>query len=169
MLAAVLLAACAADQAALPACPNIIIVGDTAEVTKFQPGAGRDLIDVILEAKVAGFGGFCESDIDADAGGTVEVELIVTFQASRGPANVDRAGQLEYFVAIADRNDAILAKRVFASEVSFAGNDRHVDLREELVQAIPLKAGEVGSDYSVYVGFQLSADELQYNRRKFGR
>ena len=169
-LLAAVLAACASDEAALPACPNIIVVGDTAEVTKFQSGSGRDLIDVVMEAEVAGFDGFCEADIDEEtASGDVEVELVLTFQASRGPANEDRAGRFEYFIVIADRNEAILAKRVFTSDVSFAAKVNRVDVREELVQRIPLKAGEIGSDYDIFVGFQLSAEELQYNRRKFGR
>ena len=170
VLVAVGLAACTSnDEASLPACPNIVVADDTAEVTKFLTGDGRDLIDVVMEARIAGFGGFCEVDIDDEDGGNVVVELVVTFQVSRGPANVNRTGQFVYFVAIADRNDVILAKQVFTSDVDFSGNRNRVSFEETLAQEIPLKVGELASDYGVYVGFQLVPNELQYNRRKLGR
>ena len=33
---------------------------------------------------------------------------------------------------------------------------------------IPLKDGEITSDYTVFVGFQLAPEELEYNRNKLG-
>ena len=33
------------------ACPQVLIVGDTSQVTKFQPGDGRDPTDVLLHAR----------------------------------------------------------------------------------------------------------------------
>ena len=37
---------------------------------------------------------------------------------------------------------------------------------QPVVLSIPLKAGAIGPDFLVYVGFQLSPEELQYNRQK---
>jgi hypothetical protein len=35
---------------------------------------------------------------------------------------------------------------------------------EELTQKIPLKAGENGDNYLIYIGLSVTPEELQYNR-----
>ena len=67
----------------------------------FLPGPGRDLTDVVMEAKITVFDGFCDADLERDGNGEIQVELTLLIEASRGPANQDGAGQLAYFVALA--------------------------------------------------------------------
>jgi hypothetical protein len=162
------LAGCAAPQQAVApeSCPQILVVGDTSQVTKFQTGAGRDPTDVALQARIADFAGSCSLDARRNR---VTVDLSLRIQATRGPANRDRRGGYDYFVAIADKGDAILAKKVFPGEIAFAADATRVDAVEELAQTIPLGGGETGADYRIYVGFQLTADELAYNRRRLQR
>lgn len=163
--AAIFLAACSSqDERLAPPCPAIVIVQEIADVTQFKPGEGRDLTDVVLEGKVRGFDGFCETDFDEGVAGEVEVELRVVFSIARGPANTDRKGDFRYFVALADRAGKTTQKHVFDSEVEFPGNRNRVAPFEELTLKIPLKSGENGADYTVYVGFQLSPEQLDYNR-----
>jgi hypothetical protein len=163
--AAVLLAACSSDESPLaPPCPSIVIVQQLADVTQFLPGEGRDLTDVILQGKVTGFNGFCETERDDGVASEVTVDLRVLFAFSRGPANTDRKGSFSYFVAIVDREDAPMQKHVFDSDVTFAGNKSRVAAYEELSLTIPMRAGENGGDYSVLVGFQLTPDQVEYNR-----
>jgi hypothetical protein len=153
-----------------PPCPDIVVVKDAADITLFKDGPGRDLTDVVLEAQIVRFGGFCETDIDEDTNtGEVTVDLQVLFRATRGPASTSREASLRYFIAISDRNDAILARAEFDSDIAFEGNRNRVAYLEELTQKIPLKAGELGDAYRVYVGFQLSDEALQYNLDKRGR
>ena len=164
------LAACGGGEAVLaPPCPNISVLADTAEVTKFRSGLGRDLTDVVLEARITDYSGFCDTDLDDGAGGEVQVELRLLIEVARGPANGSRRGSYDFFVAIGDRERNILAKQVFTSEVEFEGNRNRLTAVEDLEQTIPLGAGELGDDYDIYVGFQLSEDELLYNRRKVMR
>ncbi|MBT6801305.1 MAG: hypothetical protein HOA41_06485, partial [Rhodospirillales bacterium] len=35
-----------------PPCPKIVILKDAGKVTKFRPGAGRDLSDLLYEARL---------------------------------------------------------------------------------------------------------------------
>jgi hypothetical protein len=163
--AAIGLAACAGGESALaPPCPDIVVVRDIASATQFKPGAGRDLTDVVLEATIAGFDGFCETDLDEGETGEVTVELRLVFSVSRGPANAERKGAFSYFVAVADRNDNPVRKHVFDSEVEFPGNRNRIAPFEELALQIPLKPGENGADYNVLIGFQLTPEQLEYNR-----
>jgi hypothetical protein len=165
LFAALLLAACSSGESTLaPPCPTIVIVQELASLTQFKPGEGRDLTDVVLEGKITGFDGFCETDLDKDIAQAVEVELRVVFTAARGPANTDRKGSYSYFVALADREGDTVQKHVFDSTVEFPGNRNRVAPFEELTLKVPLKPGESGANYTVYVGFQLTPEQLDYNR-----
>ena len=165
------LVACSqADEAVIaPKCPNIVIVKDTSELTSFRSGPGRDLTDVALDARIDRFDGECETDLERDRSGTVNVDLQLIFEAVRGPANDTKVGSFSYFVAIANRNGDILAKKVFETEFEFEGNRTRVGGVEELTQEIPLRAGELGEDFDIFIGFQLSPEQLKYNRAKNAR
>ncbi len=171
-LAALLgLAACQqGPEAPPPECPAIAIVQDASELTLFVPGPGRDLIDVTLEARVSEFGGFCNTDIDDDTrAGEVEIDLEVLFEATRGPASTSLEATISYFIAITDSNENILARETFDTDLEFEGNRNRIGFVEELSQTIPLRAGEFGEDFKVFIGFQLTEEQLEYNRNKLGR
>jgi hypothetical protein len=167
LAATALLAACSGGEPALaPPCPDIVVVQEIAGVTVFRPGDGRDLTDVVLDATIAGFDGFCSTDRDEGEAGEVEIELRLVFTVNRGPANTDRKGAYSYFVVVADRDENPLQKHIFNSTVEFPGNRNRIAPFEELVLTIPLKAGEDGGDYDVLVGFQLTPEQVEYNRSK---
>ncbi|MDA0787522.1 MAG: hypothetical protein O3B37_14655 [Proteobacteria bacterium] len=169
-LALFVLAACQQGPAApAPPCPNIVVVQDASEITQFLPGPGRDLTDVTLEAQIADFRGFCDTDIKDDRSGTVDVELQLLMVATRGPAAVSRDATISYFVAIADKDENILAREEFETSIRFEGNRNRVSFGEELTQKIPLQPGQLGDAFSVFVGFVLTDDDLKYNLRKRGR
>jgi hypothetical protein len=169
-LAVFALAACETDKRPPPPCPDIVIVKDASDLTLFREGPGRDLTDVVLEAQIVEFRGFCETDLDDDTGtGEVVVEMELILSATRGPANTTRDGSMRYFVAIADSEENILAREEFDTAVAFEGNRNRVAFLEELTQTIPLKRGELGDAYNIFIGFQLSDDQLRYNLQKRGR
>ncbi len=165
------LAACENQESvSAPACPTIVIVKDTADLTTFRPGPGRDLTDVVIDARLARFDGSCETDLERDQSGRVNVDLQLLFEIERGPANQAPNGQFRYYVAIAERDGgAILAKKVFATEFEFEDSRRRIGGVEELIQEIPLQPGKLGEDFEIYVGFQLTPEQLQYNRAKRGQ
>ena len=171
LLATLVLAACQQGPERLaPACPTIAIVQDASELTLFVDGPGRDLIDVTLEARIMEFAGFCDTDLDEDTGaGRVDIDLELLFQAKRGPASANLEAQLSYFVAITDKDEVILARENFTIDLKFEGNRNRIGAVETLAQKIPLKSGEFGEDFKVFVGFQLSEEQLRFNRIKLGR
>lgn len=161
------LGACAQqDEESGPLCPNIIIVKDTSEYTAFKPGPGRDLTDVVMEARLDRFSGFCETDLDRDRSGEVTLDLRLIFQATRGPASTSRAARFPFFVAIADREGNILAKEIFESEFEFEGNRTRIGVFEDLTPEIPLAPGQTGEDFDIFVGFQLTGEQLDYTRSR---
>ena len=163
----IFLAGCTADQdVILPACPKVTILDDTSTLTRFRDGPGRDLTDVDFNGEVVRLTGSCLYDVDSDTGaGILNMELQVEVKVDRGPANRDRTAEFEYFVSILDTGGKIVAKEIFPFKVEFYGKKvTSKDTDAPITMTIPFAAGQSGRDFSVFVGFQLTPDEIRYNR-----
>ena len=147
-----------------PPCPRISILGDAATLTRFRPGPGRDLTDVLYEGVVTGVTGSCAYADDGKMALSMKVSLVI--EAARGPANRDGRAPFPYFVGITDSSRNVLNKQRFNVTVVFPGNrTRLVVTDNPVVLEIPMKAGQSWQDFDIFVGFQLSRAELEYNRR----
>ena len=146
------------DQRPLP-CPNFLILGDAGELVRFTPGRGRDITDVDFEAKIVDFEGSCKYGEKS-----VESTFTVDIAIERGPADDDREARFEFFIAIPKFHPAPEGKRTFPVAATFEGNRARLLYRDSLVIDIPLKAGETGANYDVFIGFQLTSAELEFNR-----
>ena len=145
-------------------CPNFLILGQGDVLVKFLSGSGRDITDVQFEAKIVDFAGSCEHDSKG-----VSVSLNVAFAVKRGPANRDYRADFSYFVAIPKFFPAKEGKRSFPIAVGFQKIQTLVIYRDQIEMRIPLKPKEIGANYEVYLGFQLSQAELEYNRGRVRR
>ena len=143
-------------------CPPVRIDKTASTLTQFRPDGGRDLTDVTLEAELVGYQGTCQYDRDDRA---VEVEVTLAFTAALGPGARAREQSFRYFVAIPRYFPNPLGKKVFDARLVFPDNtDRIRYVGEELRLRLPLDLGESGTAYPVYLGFQLTPEELEYNR-----
>ena len=158
MLLSLVLAACASDEPPSP-CPQVVAVSDASRLTKFDPG-GRDLTDIRFEAELENLQFTCEYE-----DGMIEGELTVRIAASRGPADANRLARLNYFVAVATLDRRVIAREEFDVAIPFPGNSTRGGVIEELTPRIPLEPGESGSDYTIYVGLDLTSEELEFNRQ----
>lgn len=160
ILAVAGVAACSSAESSLP-CPQVSLLGGVDQMTRFRQGKGRDLTDVEFEAVMRGLSGTC----DYDARG-VDVLARLEIEVRRGPAiGPGRTADFDFFVAVLDPSETMIAKEVFHTEVPFEGNLGRVFDVEELEQIVPLPDVNRGPLYSVLVGFQLTEEELAYNRR----
>lgn len=141
------------------ACPQLVPVVDAMEVTRFR-GEGRDLTDVEFEAGIVDINGECELDDEE-----IVTDMVVTLFARRGPADEDRQVSFRYFVAIADNFENVLVRKEFGVTMEFEGNRSQVGYRDEIEQTIPLKQGQGGRDFRIYVGLVLTPEELERNRQ----
>ena len=57
------------------------------------------------------------------------------------------------------------ASEIFAIDLTFAGGQNFAAVVEELEQVIPLASPQDGRRYQVLLGFRLTRDQLQFNRR----
>lgn len=143
-------------------CPPVRIDKTASTLTQFRPDGGRDLTDMTLQAELVGYQGTCQYDDDDRV---VEVEVTLAFTAVLGPGARAREQSFRYFVAIPRYFPNPVGKRVFDARLVFPDNtDRIRYVGEELRLRLPLDLGESGAAYPVYLGFQLTPEELEYNR-----
>jgi hypothetical protein len=158
---ALLLAACAGqEETSQYFCPEAVRVQDAAQLVRFS-GSGRDLTDVLFEARLQEVALACSYDDDEN---TIDGALRIALFAARGPADSERQASFRYFVAIATESRRVIAREEFQVTIPFEGNRTQINAIEELAPRIPLQPGESGGEYTLFVGLVLSTDELEYNR-----
>ncbi|MGQ0662022.1 MAG: hypothetical protein ACT4P2_00245, partial [Pseudomonadota bacterium] len=144
-----------------PPCPSASILAEAATVTRFRDGPGRDLTDVINEGELFDILALCSYGRRG-----IDVDLQVGVVATRGPADRARAAQFEYFVAILDPERQVVARQRFDVRFEFPDNRARLVRIEELEPQIPLADAALGPRYEILVGFQLTRDELAWNRSR---
>ena len=127
---------------------------------------GRDLTDVLSEGRIVNYKGSCTYSTDSDTGeGTMDVEVRLDLRAARGPADTTRGAALQYFISVTDIDRKILSKEVFDIQADFPGNRTQAKIVDQPIYlTLPIAAGQTGADYLIFVGFQLTRDQLDYNR-----
>ena len=165
-MALLVTASCASNEdiASYP-CPFVGAVREVSYMTKFQ-GDSQDLSDTLYEAKVDQVlpAVNCVYE-DNDGKRAIVYDIQVKFLAQRGPKEREGVAKFDYFVGIGGPGGQILKREVFDSEIAFKDNATQAITIEEIQPRIPLKQGENGDYYRIYIGFMLSEKELAYNRR----
>ena len=154
-----------------PECPLVTTLSDAALITRHVEGAGRDIIDIDFTGKIISIKGRCSYEFDSETGeGTVEIDVTTKFKIKRGAANKTRRADFQYLVSIVDDNGNILEKQTFPYSVKYSKNRFWVQEADSPIElSVPLRGGKTGQDFTVYVGFQLSQKELEFNRDQSGQ
>lgn len=146
-----------------PPCPPVVVLKDAASLVRYRPGPGRDVTDVLFRADLVDFRGLCKYNRKRTE---VDIDLSVVFDVRRGPANTTRKATFDYFVAIPYFYPAPQGKQVFPISVSFKGNRTRLRYRDRVDLVIPLDPKRLRDKYTVYLGFQLTPEEVEANRRR---
>eukprot|EP00435_Cladocopium_sp_Y103_P077169 s1_g908.t1 len=161
-----LLSACASEaevelQQSLP-CPGVGILGGAESLTSFT-GSGNDITDIALTAELERVVSQCEYDIDD---GIIYVDLAVRGVAEIGPAATSRVVAVPMFIALTEVNSRVLRKDTFMLPLTFEGNQRTTSFIHTIEETkVPYVARIDGSAYEILVGFQLTPEQLAFNKR----
>lgn len=155
------LSACAQFDQEVASCPNAAILEAPGELVRFNDGATAGPENVLFRTKMKYVSGVCDFDEKS-----IDMELSVAMEAKRGAANADGKAQFTFFIAIIDIDRKILMREEFPLIAVFEKGDDDVNFSENLTLSIPRKEGLAPTDYSVYLGFEMTPDELAYNRRR---
>ncbi|MGE4063303.1 MAG: hypothetical protein AB7E79_08030 [Rhodospirillaceae bacterium] len=164
-LAAALLASCAPDRT-VPPCPDVRVDSATANVTQFREGPGREVGDIVYQAEIVRYEGSCTQDLENDEG-EAEVEMEVEFALATGAAAPAGEIPLYYFVAIPQLFPDPAAKQVFEVRRDSRGGASKVDRWTETISlTLPVTKARPSAAYDIYVGFQLTDEQLAFNRTR---
>lgn len=158
---------CSSDDKQMKVCPRVAVLSEAGKITRFQPGAGRDILDIDFQGDVGDILVSCEYPDVKHGNRRVTVQVAPVFVFSRGAANREPAIDFTYFVSVV-RDGQILSKQQFDAQTQFIANRARVIVRDDsppITVDIPLPYKAAEYEYEVLVGFQLTADELAYNQR----
>jgi hypothetical protein len=142
-------------------CPGAAILADTANETIFRVGAPRDLSGAAYTAIMTDVKTECV--FDQQQGQTFS-SLDIGFRATRAPSPDAAHYTLPYFVTI-NSADRVLSKKMYSVRFDFAPGAATAVADESLGRTpISLERGLLPTDYQFLTGFQLSAEQLAYNR-----
>jgi hypothetical protein len=144
------------------ACPTTQIAPDLDALTVLRPG-GTGTGDIRFGVKLIK----ADSDCEADKAGGIRTDTRMSFIIARNDPDLTE-GEFTYFVAIADSQRAILAKEDFTLKVQFAPRQNQMRVRDDISEHLPVRKLSSGKNYSIVVGFQLTPEQLELNRKRSG-
>jgi hypothetical protein len=147
-----------------PVCPATAVLSDAVTVTKLKPGtqtAAPNPANVVFTAEMS------QAKLDCSYNRTsnrLTVDINFAVKATRGAAATGSDPQLDFFVAVVDADNNVITKSVFHGQPEMRGRTTSVYTQNVSDFAVPLDMDKRPYDYEVLTGFQLTPDELAYNR-----
>ncbi len=151
-----------------PACASVGLLAEAADYTDYgADGFARpDLSRLVSHGSIVGVSGHCSNA----AGGTALHTVVqVQMAIDRGPAAAGSSLDIPYFIAVT-LDGAVVSKLPLAARAQFPDNGDKVLVKTDPVALdLPVTRRRPGSAYRIEVGFQLSEQQLDYNRAHPGR
>ena len=118
--------------------------------------------NVGFTGEVEGVRGFCRYV----GKNPITMEIEIDFALGKGPKAVGDQRDYQYFVAVTRRDRLVLAKDVSSFKVQFPKGKDIVRHRETVKGIVIPRATETvsGTNFEVVVGFELTPEQLAYNR-----
>ncbi|MGO9787411.1 MAG: hypothetical protein ACLPL5_11485 [Stellaceae bacterium] len=153
---AAMLAGCSGSSEELT-CPAAAPAPDLDAVAIFAPGAGTDNASIQAAGKIFDVSRQCEQEK-----GGILINSLITVNAIRLAPQVSRA-EYVYFVAVVDSTRNILNEQRFTLDAQFGNQDFRTYV-EKISVHLPLQHVSAGDGYAIIVGFQLTPEQLEFNR-----
>jgi|HubBroStandDraft_3_1064219.scaffolds.fasta_scaffold35855_2 hypothetical protein len=143
-------------------CPFVKVLYDAARYIEF-----KDDVEGSAAVRYTGEIQNLSSICAYKAAEPIVVKARILFELGRGPQAIGRTKVYHYWVAVTDRNHAVIDKTSFDMPVTFpAGADRTYVTEEIGKIVIPRKDANVsGANFEVLVGFDVTAKMADFNRQ----
>ena len=141
-------------------CPFVRILYDAARYVEFE-GGQQAYSAVGYTGEIEGVEAECtyrESD-------PISIDMNILFQLGRGPQAESGQRTYRYWIAVTERNSAILAKEYFDLPVDFEGGDR-VYVTEQ-IRNLTIPRADIavsGANFEVLIGFDVTPEMAAFNR-----
>ena len=140
-------------------CPPVGSLYDNARIVELNGASGYT--NIAYTGEITDVRLFCRySD-----GDPMQIEVELDFAFGKGPSATADSKEYTYWVAVTRRNSKVLAKERFSVRADFDG--KTVVGLSDLVGDITVPRADEnvsGANFEVLVGFELTADQLEFNR-----
>ncbi|WP_374599467.1 Tat pathway signal sequence domain protein [Brevundimonas sp.] len=146
-------------RAAAGPCPYVKILYDAAryvEMTGDRPSAAN----VGFTGEIEGLTSNCMYQADQP----ITVDTRILFNLGRGPQAQTDGRTYRYWIAVTERNKAVLAKTYFDLPVAFEGADRTSVTEEQTIIIPRAELTTSGDNFEILVGFDVTPEMAQFNR-----
>jgi hypothetical protein len=146
-------------SAAAGPCPYVKILYDAAryvELTGDRPAAAN----VGFTGEIEGLTSDCAYQGDEP----ISVYTRVLFRLGRGPQAQGDARTYRYWIAVTERNKAVLAKEYFDLPVDFDGAETASVTQEQTILIPRAAATTSGDNFEILVGFDVTPQMADFNR-----
>jgi hypothetical protein len=153
----------AQKEEAMP-CPQVILVEELRAVHQFKDANHPRPGEKVSSGYFSDAGATCQQ-----TGNNLVVQLTLHLRGELGQTAIDKKSprpsfSYPYFVAVTDAGGNVVAKEIFAANISYDAGQSSSATEENIREIVPLSGTGVEKGYSIMIGFQLSDGELAYNR-----
>jgi hypothetical protein len=143
-------------------CPYVKVLYDAARYMEFKDFDHPTTTTVGYTGEIQGLSSGCSYGAKDPI--TVKMELLFAF--GRGPLATGSSKDYRYWVAVTDRNQAVLAKEYFNVRANFPSGSDRVLVTDHLdgVRIPRADTNVSGSNFEVLVGFDVTPQMADFNR-----
>jgi len=142
-------------------CPFVKILYDAARYQEFKDGKEASAA-VGYTGEIQGISAMCEYKGDEP----IKMKMEVLFELGKGPTAEGQAKTYRYWVAVTQRNAAVIAKQNFDLPVKFPDGQDRIYLTDKISEII-IPRGTMttsGANFEVLVGFDVTPQMAEFNR-----
>jgi hypothetical protein len=140
-------------------CPYVKILYDAARYVELT-GDRVAAANVAFTGEIEGLVSDCSYQND----NPIRVETRVLFNLGRGPQAQGDARTYRYWIAVTERNRAILAKEYFDLPVDFDGAQTTSVTQDQTILIPRAEATTSGDHFEILVGFDVTPQMAEFNR-----
>lgn len=146
-------------RAAAGPCPYVKILYDAARYVELT-GDRVAAANVAFTGEIEGLVSDCSYQSDQP----ITVETRVLFNLGRGPEADGDARTYRYWIAVTERNRAVLAKEYFDLPVNFDGRERTSITQDQTIVIPRADSTTSGDNFEILVGFDVTPEMAEFNR-----
>jgi len=142
-------------------CPFVKVLYDASRYLEFKNNVEASA-DALYTGEIENIGSTCAyRGVEP-----IRVKMQILFELGRGPEAADTHKTYRYWVAVTDRNHAVLEKTYFDLPVDFPKGEDRVAITDTLSGvAIPRADSKVsGANFEILVGFDVTEQMAAFNR-----
>ncbi|WP_343684471.1 Tat pathway signal sequence domain protein [Asticcacaulis sp.] len=142
-------------------CPYVKVLYEAARYHEFADNKEASA-DATWTGQINGVASDCAYKGDQP----IEISMVIGFSLGKGPKAPDDTNTYRYWVAVTDRDKAVLAKEYFDLPVRFNGQQT-VDVATRVENIVIPRASSTvaGSNFEVLVGFDVTPQMVDFNRQ----